>query len=289
MSTVGFIGLGRLGSPFVKNLVEGGHEVLVCSRGRSDEAVAGGARIAGDGSVKAVAEAADVVLTCLPNIASLEATVGEILEAGKPTVIVELSTFAIPDKEAQRDRIVAAGGDMLDCPVSGTPVSAANREAVVFVSGEKATYDRVVEFLQALTPKQLYLGPFGNATNMKYVANFLAFTHVTVAAEAMAFAGAVGLDQGMVAKLISNSVAATSGQFNIRAPLMAEGKFDSALVTVDMMRKDLELITDQAASVGASAKLLAVVKDFYDDMAANGDGAADPAKLSAVLLEQAQA
>jgi 3-hydroxyisobutyrate dehydrogenase-like beta-hydroxyacid dehydrogenase len=59
-------------------------------------------------------------------------------------------------------------------------------------------------------------------------------------------------------------------------------------VTVDMMRKDLDLITQQAADVGASARLLAVVKEFYDDMAANGDGAADPAKLSAVLLEQAK-
>jgi 3-hydroxyisobutyrate dehydrogenase-like beta-hydroxyacid dehydrogenase len=289
MTTVGFIGLGRLGTPFVKNLVEGGHEVLVCERGRSDEAKDNGATIAGDGSPRAVAEAADVIFTCLPSPESLVETVDGVLEAGGGKLIIELSTLAIPDKEAQRERLTEAGGDMLDCPVSGTPVSAANKEAVIFASGEKSSYDRAQELLQALTPKQMYLGPFGNATKMKYVANFLAFTHVTVAAEAMAFAGAVGLDQGLVAKLISNSAPATSGQFNIRAPLMAEGKFESTLVTVDMMRKDLELITQQAADVNASARLLGVVKEFYDQMADNGDGAADPAKLSAVLLEQAQA
>ncbi|MEA2170366.1 MAG: hypothetical protein QOF76_3666 [Solirubrobacteraceae bacterium] len=275
---VGFIGLGRLGTPLVKNLVEGGHEVTVCERGRSAEAAENGATVVGGPAD--VAAAADVVCTCLPTPESLAEVAGDL---GGATVI-ELSTFSLPDKKAQAERV----GRMLDCPVSGTPQSAANKEAVIFASGDKATYDAVADVLAAMTPKQLYLGPFGNGTNMKFVANFLAFTHVTVAAEAMAFAGAVCLDQGMVAKLISNSVAATSGQFNIRAPLMAEGRFESTLVTVDMMRKDLDLITEQARSVGASARLLEVVKDFYDQMAANGDGDADPAKLSAVLLEQAQ-
>jgi 3-hydroxyisobutyrate dehydrogenase-like beta-hydroxyacid dehydrogenase len=278
MTTVGFIGLGRLGTPFVKNLVDAGHEVVVCQRGRSDEAAANGATVVGGPAD--VAAAADVVMTCMPTAESL----AEVCNQLGDVTVIELSTFAIAEKEAQRAKV----GDMLDCPVSGTPKSAADKEAVIFASGDKATYDRVAELLGALTPKQLYVGPFGAATNMKFVANFLAFTHVTVAAEAMAFAGAVGLDQGMVAKLISNSVAATSGQFNIRAPLMAEGRFESTLVTVDMMRKDLDLITEHARSVGASARLLEVVKDFYDQMAAAGDGDADPAKLSAVLLEQAR-
>lgn len=290
--TVGFIGLGRLGSPLAANLLDAGRDVVCCARGRSDELVAKGARIPGDGSPRAVAEAADFVLTCLPSEASLQEVIGGedgVLAAGRPTLVVELSTFAIPFKREQRDALVAAGGELLDCPVSGTPPMAAAREAVVFASGDREAFGRAEPVLKDLTPKTVYVGEFGAATNMKYVANFLAFVHVTVAAEAMAFAGAVGLDQNMVAKLISASPGATSGQFSIRAPLMAEGRFESTLVTVDMMRKDLELITAQARDAGASARLLEVVKELYDDMAQAGDGDSDPAKLSAVLLERALA
>jgi 3-hydroxyisobutyrate dehydrogenase len=282
MSTIGFLGCGRLGLPLAVNLLEAGYEVVTTSRGRSAELAEKGGRIVDEVQ-------ADVICTCLPTEDSLAEVVDGILAAGRPVTVIELSTFSIPFKTEQRERLVAAGGEMLDCPVSGTPVSAENKEAVIFVGGEKAVYDKVEPVLKAMTPRVVLCGGFGAGTNMKYVANFLAFTHVTVAAEAMAFAGANGLDQRLVAKLISNAPAATSGQFNIRAPLMAEGKFEPTLVTVDMMRKDLELITAQARDTGASARLLEVVKDFYDDMAAAGDGDADPAKLSAVLLERALA
>lgn len=290
--TVGFIGLGRLGSPLAANLLDAGLDVVCCARGRVDDLVAKGARIAGDGSPRAVAEAADIVLTCLPTEASLEAVIGGpdgIVAAVRPTLVVELSTFAIPFKRGQRDVLAEAGGEMLDCPVSGTPPMAAAKEAVVFASGDAGAYARAKDVIAAAAPKNIYVGDFGQATNMKYVANFLAFVHVTVAAEAMAFAGLVGLDQHLVAKLISGSAGATSGQFNIRAPLMAERRFESALVTVDMMRKDLDLITDHAEDVGASARLLGVVKDFYDEMADLGEGDSDPAKLMAVLQDRAQA
>jgi len=289
--TVGFIGLGRLGTPLAANLLDAGYAVACCARGRSDELVEKGASIPGDGSPRAVAEAADIVLTCLPTEESLEAIIcgpDGILAAGRPITVLELSTFSIPFKAAQRDVLAEAGAAMLDCPVSGTPPMAAAKEAVVFVSGEQDVYARVKDVISAIAPKNIYVGEFGQATNMKYVANFLAFVHVAVAAEAMAFAGLVGLDQGMVAKLISGSPGATSGQFSIRAPLMAERRFESALVTVDMMRKDLELITDHADDVGASARLLGVVKDFYDEMAELGEGDSDPAKLMAVLQDRAQ-
>lgn len=289
--TVGFIGLGRLGSPLAANLLDAGYDVVCSARGRSDELVAKGASVPGDGSPRAIAEAADIVLTCLPTEASLEQVLSGpdgIIAAGRPTLVVELSTFAIPFKRAQRDRLAEAGGEMLDCPVSGTPPMAAAKEAVVFVSGDPAAYARAKDVIAAAAPKNIHVGEFGQATNMKYVANFLAFVHVTVAAEAMAFAGKVGLDQHLVAKLISGSAGATSGQFNIRAPLMADRRFEGALVTVDMMRKDLELITEHADDVGASARLLGVVKELYDEMAELGEGDSDPAKLMAVLQDRTQ-
>lgn len=290
--TIGFIGLGRLGLPFATNLVEAGYPVAGCKRGRSDGLVAKGGTIAGDGSARAVAEAAGVVLTCVPDDAALEAVVsgddGLLAAAGDAPTVIELSTVSIRTMQRLREELAARGGELLDCPVSGTPQMAAERKAVIFASGDRAAYERVAEIIKAIAPANVFVGDVGAGTNFKYVANLLAFVHVTAAAEAMAFAAAVGLDQKMVAAVISQSPGATSGQFNIRAPLIAEGKFDSVLVTVDMMREVCDQICARAEEVGASTPLVSVVKELYDEFAERGEGGSDPGKLALYLQERAQ-
>src|SRR5437870_5775373 len=115
-TTVGFIGIGRLGLPFAANLVGSGYDVVCCARGRSAELVEHGGRNAGDGSPRAVAEAADgVVLTCLPDDDALDEVVSGLLEAGGAApIVVEMSTVSIAGKQRNRDRLATAGGDLLD-------------------------------------------------------------------------------------------------------------------------------------------------------------------------------
>jgi 3-hydroxyisobutyrate dehydrogenase-like beta-hydroxyacid dehydrogenase len=247
--------------------------------------------VAGDGSPRAVAEEADVVLTCLPDDAALETVVGGadgLLAAGRTPTVIELSTVSIALMQALREQLALAGGELLDCPVSGTPEMAAAKKAVIFASGERAAYDRVAEIIGVLAPANVFVGELGAGTNFKYVANLLAFVHVTAAAEAMAFAAAAGLDLGMVARVISQSPGATSGQFNIRAPMIAEGNFASTLVTVDMMREVCEQICARADEVGASTPLVQCVRDLYAEFAAQGEGDSDPGKLAVYLRERAR-
>jgi L-threonate 2-dehydrogenase len=287
--TIGFIGLGRLGFPFAKSLIESGYDVAGCRRGRSDELAAAGGRIAGDGTARAVALEAKVVMTCVQDDAHLEEAVAEVLTAdGEAPTVIELSTVSIPLMTRLREQLVARGGELLDCPVSGTPDMAAARKAVVFASGEKAAFDRVAEVIKAVAPANVFVGPLGAGTNFKYVANLLAFVNVTAAIEAMAFAAAAGLDLNLVAGVISQSPGATSGQFNIRAPMIAEGKFDSRLVTVDQMREVSEQIMRHAEEIGASTPLIGVVRDLYDEFAAQGESDSDPAKLFLYLQERAR-
>jgi 3-hydroxyisobutyrate dehydrogenase len=288
--TVGVIGLGRMGLPFAINLLAAGYDVVGCARGRSADLVAAGGRIPGDGSPRAVAGEARVVFTCVPDDAALEEVIGGVLDAGgiAPTV-VELSTVSIPLMERLGDRLRERGGDLLDCPVSGTPAMAQDKKAVVFASGDAAAFERVAEPIRAIAPATVFVGDLGAGTNFKYVANLLAFVHVTVAAEAMAFARACGLDLGLVAQVISQSPGATSGQFSIRAPLMAEGKFASTLVTVDQMREVCAQICARAEEVGAATPLVSVVRDLYEDFAAQGEGDSDPGKLVLYLQDRAGA
>lgn len=287
---VGFIGVGRLGLPFAVNLIDAGYEVVGTRRGRSDELQAAGGRIAGDGTSRAVAQETEVVLTCLPDDAALEDVVDGLLSAeGTAPTVIELSTVSIELMERLRARLVEHGGELLDCPVSGTPAMAQGRKAVIFASGDRAAYERVAEIITAIAPANVFVGSLGDGTNFKYVANLLAFVHVTVAAEAMAFATAAGLDPKLVANVISQSAGATSGQFNIRAPMMAEGRFESTLVTVDQMREVCAQICARAEQVGAATPLVSVVRDLYEEFAATGEGESDPGKLVMYLRDKAGA
>ena len=99
---------------------------------------------------------------------------------------------------------------------------------------------------------------------------------------------AADLDLNMVAAVISKSEGATSGQFNIRAPMMAEGNFDNPMVTVDMMRGVCAQIVAHAESIGASTPLVEVVRDLYAEFGEAGEGASDPGKLSVYLQERAK-
>jgi L-threonate 2-dehydrogenase len=288
-TTVGIVGIGRLGLPVALNLVAAGYDVVGCERGRSEELVAGGGSISPDGSVRAVAAEASVVLTCLPDDDALQQVVDELLTADEAPTVIELGTASIGLKQRLREELVGGGGELLDCPISGTPAMVPIKQAVVFASGDRAAFDRVSDVIAAISPINVFVGPLGAGTNFKYVANLLAFVHVTAAAEAMAFAASAGLDLGLVAGVISKSAGATSGQFNIRAPMMAEGKFDSPMVTVDQMREVCAQICAHAEEVGATTPLVAVVRDLYDEFAAQGEGESDPGKLVLYLQEKARA
>lgn len=285
---LGFIGLGRLGVPIASLLLEAGHELVCCSRGRSAELVAQGARIAGDGTPREVAEEADVLFTCLPGgeVAEVHEGPSGILAAdGRLPVVVELSVAAIPVKLRLREELVRRGGDLLDCPVSGTPAMAASRDAVMYASGTREAFDPLSDLLRSLMPKLAYVGDVGHGMRMKYVANLLALVHVAAASEAMALADSFGLDPDIVIGLISKSPAATSGQFEIRAPMIAAGEFSGHLVDIRDAREVLGQVTAAARDAGTSAPLASTAKRLYDEMGDRGEDDSDPGKL-AVFLRQ---
>jgi L-threonate 2-dehydrogenase len=145
----------------------------------------------------------------------------------------------------------------------------------------------VAGLISAVSPMGKYVGEFGTGTKLKYIANTLAFTHVTVAAEAMAFAELMGLDLPTVAEILSGSGGASSGQFSIRAPMMASGTFPNTFVTVDMTIKDLDQIRAKAGDVGASVPLLTAVAEQFGEFAAAGEGDSEPGKLFLHYLSKA--
>jgi 3-hydroxyisobutyrate dehydrogenase-like beta-hydroxyacid dehydrogenase len=278
--------VGRIGVPLIEMLLADGYSVVCCERGRSSDAVELGATVAGDGTPRAVADAAAIVCTCLPDKALDDVVAGPdgVLAAGGPTpTIIDLSTAEVDRKERLREMLVAAGGEMLDCPISGTPEMVKSGRGVVYASGTPEAHARVEPVLHVLSPNGSYVGDFGAGTTMKFVANYLAFLHLTVTAEAMAFARGAGLDLQQVADIVSQSPGATSGQFGIRAPRIAAGDFEPRQGTVDMLCEIADQIADVAERGGVSTPLFSTMRSLFRDIADRGEGASDPCRLTLEL------
>src|SRR5919106_2176544 len=153
MERIGFIGLGVLGSAIVPHLIEAGYGVAgydIDPRRLADLTPLG---LSSASSPRAVAAASDVVIVCLPSVEALRDVVagaeGIDKAAGGASIVIEISTFAVRDKEWARERLAASGRAILDCPVSGNRIQASRKGLTAFGSGERAVYDRVERILRA--------------------------------------------------------------------------------------------------------------------------------------------
>ena len=288
---IGFVGLGRLGFHLAVRLIDAGYAVSCCERGRSAELVALGATIPGDGSPAAVSESSAIVITCLPSADALDAVLngprGLIAEHRPAPTVVEMSTVPLSMIEKAHRLLVARGGALLNCPISGNPEMAARGAGVIYASGSREVLDIVAPVLKAMSPGTVFVGALGNGTKLKFVANLLVFIHLAAAAEAVAFAGTLGLDQTMAVQILAASPGAASGQFAARAPAMAERHFDAALMTIENTCRQISDIAAAANGAGAQVPLLSCVEQTFERLAAAGRAAEDPAVLSAALLDAA--
>ena len=187
--TVGILGLGIMGSAVAPNLMKAGfgvvgYDPLAERRAALEEAGGGTAD-----SPRAVAEAARIVISLLPSAAALEeATLGAdgLAAAGREgLILIECSTLPIAAKEAVRAPLAEREVAMLDCPLSGTGAQAVKKDLVAFASGEEAAFQAARAVLDGYCKSALYLGPFGNGSKMKFVANLLVSIHNVAAAEAL--------------------------------------------------------------------------------------------------------
>ena len=286
--TVGLIGLGIMGGAFAKNLVAAGWRVVGydISAARRREAQRNGVEIAS--SAAELARMVPTVLTSLPKPQALMETVRKIAAAKlKRLVLVEMSTFAISDKEKAERVLAKAGHAMLDCPVSGTGSQAKNRDLVFYASGDAAIVKRLRPMFEAFGRHVYDVGAFGNGSKMKYVANLLVAINNVATAEAMV----LGMKAGLPPQLIFDLVKAGAGNsrvFELRAPMMVKGKYNDVTMKIDVWDKDMQVIGDYARKIKAPTPMFNASKPVYIKAMKSGRGAQDTAAVCAVLEKQAK-
>ncbi|WP_127143040.1 NAD(P)-dependent oxidoreductase [Pelagibacterium montanilacus] len=289
MQSVGFIGLGVLGSAIAGNIVKSGialagYDVTEAARVAAAE---DGVEIVS--SIRDLAERCGVIFTCLPNAPALMAVagpegLGAVRREGQ--IVVELSTLAVADKEAGRALLEAEGRHVLDCPVSGNRIMALKKGLTAFCSGEREDYEAVRELLLTFCKKEHFVGPFGNGSKTKFCGNILNLVHNTVAAEAMVLAIKSGLDPKMFHEVISGS-GSSSAMFEVRGGLMADNDYGREGMNFSVPLKDSRIIAEHAASMGVPIMLYQTAVQFYHAAAAQGLGHLDAAAVCKVMERMA--
>lgn len=280
---VGVVGLGIMGGAISRNLVQAGWEVhgFDPDPAQSARAAANGVAIAEDAA--ALIAEAPVVLTSLPSAKAAEATAEALAASGAGhRVLVELSTLALADKTRVKEIVERAGHRAIDCPISGTGAQAEKKDLVLYASGESAAIAEVRSLLEDFSRAVHDVGPFGNGSRMKFVANLLVAIHNVASAEAMVLGMKAGLDPRQVFELVAAG-AGTSRVFELRAPMMAEERYRPATMKVGIWQKDMAVIGAFAAALECPVPLFAASTPIYAAAMANGHADDDTAAVCAVL------
>jgi 3-hydroxyisobutyrate dehydrogenase-like beta-hydroxyacid dehydrogenase len=279
---VGIIGLGYMGGGFARHLVDAGWRVV------GSDIDAQRVRILAEAGVEIAPDAATLarrvptLITSLASPRALEAVVAELVAAKLPAkVVVETSTFTLTDKIAAEQALAGAGHAVLDCPVSGG-TRIAEKDIVVYASGDKATIARLKPMFGAFSRAVHDVGTFGNGSRMKFVANLLVAVHNVAAAEAMALGMKAGLDPQQIVALISTG-AGSSRMFERRAPIMAKGRYDTPSMKIATFQKDLDVIGDHAARLGVPTPTLCAASTVYTAARSMGFADQDTSAVCAVL------
>ncbi|PZU58996.1 MAG: oxidoreductase [Brevundimonas sp.] len=280
---IAFAGLGVMGAPMARHLVEAGHQVAGYNRSAAKAqawAEGTGGRFAA--TVVEAAQGADLFILCVGNDDDVRAVVAEALPVlASGAVIVDHTTTSARIAREMAQQAAEFGVAFVDAPVSGGQAGAENGQLSVMAGGDAEALAKAEPALKAYSKAIQHMGPAGSGQLTKMVNQIAIAGVVQGLAEAVHFAQVAGLDTDKAYDAVSKG-AAQSWQMDNRWKTAARGEFDFGFA-VDWMRKDLGLVLDEARSNGARLALTALVDQFYAEVQAMGGNRWDTSSLKARL------
>src|SRR6195256_780127 len=274
---IGFIGLGKMGFPMARRLVEARHRLTVFDKRKEavDRLVALGAQAAS--STKEVADRAETVLASLPSLqASLEVATGPggVIEGKRVRRFVDLSTVGSHMAVQIHDALAKRNIVQLDSPVSGGVGGAETGTLAVVVSGPQADFEAVKTALDVIG-KVFFIGEKpGSAQTMKLANNFLSATAVVATSEAVVMGVKSGLDPTVMIDVINSGSGLNTASRDKFPRAILPRTFDFGFST-GMMLKDVRLCLDEMKSLGLSMEVAEAVGRLWEvvirDMGAESD------------------
>lgn len=259
---VGFIGLGNIGKPMALRLAGQGVELTVFDVAAAPVAdlVAAGARAAG--SVAELAGRVDVIGVMVRDDDQVRDVLGEILTAAAEGAVVLVHSTVAPDTPAALAEAAATHGvHLLDAPVSGGAMGAAEGTLALMVGGSGTGFEIARPVLETLGTLVVHAGPIGSGTTFKLARNLMHFVAFTAATEAQRLAEAAGLDLVELGAVVRHTDAITGGPGAIMhrsstAPLTPDDFWAGVFGhVVALGEKDLRFATDLADRWGVEVPL----------------------------------
>lgn len=287
--TVGFIGLGIMGTPMARNLAMAGFQVVVWNRTRSKAEALQGNGIALADSPKAVGEACPVVITMVSDTPDLLAVaegpegVGEGLSAG--SILIDMNTVAPAATRELAERLSKRGISMLDAPVSGGSTGAQQATLAIMVGGKEEAFQRCLPIFQAMGKTITHVGASGMGQTTKLVNQVLVAGTLSAVAEALVFAAAHGADLERTIEAVSAG-AAGSWQLSNLGPRMAKGDFAPGFM-VRLQQKDLRLIMEAAGAKNLPMSVTSLAREWLT--AVEADGASEEGTQAVIKAVEKQA
>jgi len=280
---LGFVGMGYMGRPIARRLLESGFRLTAYDRNpsKAEELIQYGSAVAR--SVSELSSRCNVVLSCLPSDEAVldiyRGPGGALAHARRDSLVIDMSTV-YPETSEELSRLGSERGvEVLDVTISGSTPAAEKGLLTLFGGGDKECFDSAESIFRTLARKYFYLGPSGSGATMKLVVNTLLGIGMQAIAEAVALGEKAGLDRNRLLNVLSETA--------VVAPAHV-GKLESAMRSdynpqfpLRLMNKDFGLILNLAAAVGA--RMPATGAAFEVNARQSDEGAEQD--FSAVILQ----
>ena len=250
LTRVGWLGLGAMGAPMATCLARSGHLVQAYDIAPERAAALAANGVQGADTIAAAVDGADAVAIMVATPDQVEhvlfAPGGAAGVLSSATVVMIMATIGPAAVVSAADRLAGRGVSVVDAPVSGGAARAAAGDLLIMVSGPASPVARVQPLLGALARSAPVVGSWpGDGQRMKLVNQLLCGVHIAAAAEALAFAEALGLEAADCWKVLREGAAA-SFMFDDRGARMVAGQFDQVRSAMDIFVKDMGLVAAAA-------------------------------------------
>jgi 3-hydroxyisobutyrate dehydrogenase len=283
---VGIVGTGRMGAAIATRLMGLGHEVCVWNRTaeKAQALASAGAKVAA--TPAELAGRSEMVITILSDAVAIDAAFhgANGLLSGKVEgkLFIEMSTVRPDVERALAAKVKSKGAALIECPVGGTVGPARDGKLFGFVGGDAADVARAKHLLDQMCRRVEHVGPVGAGASMKLAINLPLLVFWQSFGEALSLCEPLGLDPARLVDIFAD----TSGGPNVlkgRGPMMVaalQGK-DTGPITsdVDLIRKDLRSMVEEAASRGATLPVASRALECFDEAAREGLNASDAVAL----------
>ena len=288
---VGFIGLGIMGKPMVRNLVKAGYQVVAHSRNAADAATfaAESDAIALASNPAEIARQVDTVITMLPDspdVGSVVFGANGLAEALQPgSLLIDMSTIApataVEVDEALRER----GSSALDAPVSGGDRGAIAGTLSIMVGGSAADFDRAYALFEAMGKTIVHVGGAGAGQTVKACNQIVVAINYAAVSEALVMGAKAGVDPRKIIEVLNGGLAA-SRVMELRGASMVEHNFQPGF-RVRLHRKDLAIAMATGRDQNVPLPVTALVTQFFETLAATGKGDLDHSSYITLIEELA--